>query len=273
MHFEGPRILLSPKATQTVALVAHELATNTCKYGALSVVTGRVFVTWRTVGDAASLALQLEWREVGGPPSKPPTRRGFGTTLISLVAGAEFGCDPKLIYADRGFQYTIEAPLARIGTLLIDTPIRRNLKNPIVRSLYECWVRQRGSDGGLPKLAGFDWTRFAATGALSIAKISPEGAVQFVQIGRALTERLGSSAAEIRQSQEGDLQRRAKSYLQCAHKAEPCHEFMRFDFGDDDPVTFECLLVPFSSSLDHTPTHVVGIVVFEGRTDSPENKI
>ena len=45
---------------------------------------------------------------------------------------------------------------------------------------------------------------------------------------------------------------------------------MRIDFGDGDPFTFERLLVPFSSAAGPTPSHVVGIVVFEGSTRSSD---
>jgi two-component sensor histidine kinase len=61
-------------------MVAHELATNAAKYGALSVVTGCVSVSWTIAADGG---LSLVWTERGGPRLEgAPARRGFGTRLI-----------------------------------------------------------------------------------------------------------------------------------------------------------------------------------------------
>ena len=74
----GPVVLLQPTAFSTVALVVHELMTNAAKYGALSGAAGHVAIAWRLLPDG----VELTWLEAGGPPVTPPTRRGFGTTII-----------------------------------------------------------------------------------------------------------------------------------------------------------------------------------------------
>jgi CheY-like chemotaxis protein len=76
---EGPDVLLEPQAFSNVALVMHELLTNSAKYGALSDRHGQILIR---LTDLADGALRLDWREKGGPPVKPPKRRGFGTTII-----------------------------------------------------------------------------------------------------------------------------------------------------------------------------------------------
>ena len=53
--------------------------TNSAKYGALSDSRGRVEI--ETALDAHG-RLAIDWSENGGPPVKPPTRRGFGSTVI-----------------------------------------------------------------------------------------------------------------------------------------------------------------------------------------------
>jgi len=270
-HLDGPGIMLTAKATQTVALVAHELATNAAKYGALTVPEGRLTVSWNLTGDESARKLRFDWREEGGPPARQPSRRGFGSTLISRVAGAEFSCEPELIFGEAGFRYRFEAPLARLGAPTIDSPVRRRLKNSFVCSLYDTWARQRPA-GGLPRLAGFDWNQFAATGALTIADINPNGDVHFSQVGRALTGRLGRSLDAVQEFAAEDSNSLALVYRRCASSAEPCHELMRIDFGDGDPFTFERLLVPFSAAEGSTPSHVVGIVVFEGSTRQVDGK-
>ena len=75
----GPDILLEPQAFTTVALVIHEMITNSAKYGALSDRRGRVEID--TDVDRIG-RLTIKWSEHGGPPVKPPTRRGFGSTVI-----------------------------------------------------------------------------------------------------------------------------------------------------------------------------------------------
>ncbi|MCZ8370865.1 MAG: GAF domain-containing protein [Porphyrobacter sp.] len=79
-RFSGEDVLVTPEAYTILALVVHELATNSAKYGSLSARAGTVEVTLtRTAfGD-----LSLRWREIGGPPVTAPTRNGFGSTIIT----------------------------------------------------------------------------------------------------------------------------------------------------------------------------------------------
>lgn len=79
----GPVVLLPPAMAQTIALALHELATNAAKYGALSIESGRVDLTWQT----KSGKLELVWTESGGPEITPPDRRGYGSRAI--IAGIE----------------------------------------------------------------------------------------------------------------------------------------------------------------------------------------
>jgi PAS domain S-box-containing protein len=79
----GPDVLLDSSTAQTLALTLHELATNTAKYGALSVPVGRLGVKWHMEGRE----LVVQWKEEGGPLVTPPQRFGFGTSAI--VAGVE----------------------------------------------------------------------------------------------------------------------------------------------------------------------------------------
>ena len=78
----GPQVLLEPDAAQAIAVTLHELATNAAKYGALSVAEGRLDVRW---SHEAGGQLQLCWTEIGGPPVREPTRRGFGRRIIEQL--------------------------------------------------------------------------------------------------------------------------------------------------------------------------------------------
>jgi PAS domain S-box-containing protein len=81
-RIDGPHVLLSPNTAQSIAVTLHELATNAAKYGSLSTPTGQAEITWiRAPGGR----LILHWTESGGPPTKKPTRQGFGTSVIERM--------------------------------------------------------------------------------------------------------------------------------------------------------------------------------------------
>ena len=268
-RLEGPKLVLTVKAAQTFALIVHELATNAAKYGALSVPEGRLSVSWKVTTAGDERLLEFAWHETDGPPASTPARRGFGTTLISTIAGAEFGCVPELTYGAEGFHYRFAAPLPRLGAVLADSPVRRRLKTPMVCALYDAWARLRGPDGTPPPLNAFDWTHFAATGWLTIATVEPDRTVRFVQVGRALVDEMGRPLHEQDMSQEEGLNL-VSAYRRCAERAEPTHELLRFDFGGGEKLTFERLLVPFSASPGSAVTHVAGIAVYDGPTQSSD---
>ncbi len=97
----GPAVLLQPQAFSTVALVIHELMTNAAKHGALSGQRGQVTIEW-TVDPNGNVA--LDWTEAGGPPVQPPTRRGFGSTIIERSIPHEIGGKATLDYAPAGLR-------------------------------------------------------------------------------------------------------------------------------------------------------------------------
>jgi two-component sensor histidine kinase len=76
-------VRVGPKTAVSLVMAFHELATNAAKYGALSNTTGEVHIDWQVKGDGKPRRLQVTWQESGGPPVKTPTRKGFGSRLIS----------------------------------------------------------------------------------------------------------------------------------------------------------------------------------------------
>jgi two-component sensor histidine kinase len=107
---QGPAFLVSARKAQTLALVIHELATNAAKYGALSVWTGHVEVTWANANDTFS----LKWSEMGGPPAQPLAKSGFGSVIITSMVGSELNCEPTLEYRESGFEYRLECSLSAL---------------------------------------------------------------------------------------------------------------------------------------------------------------
>jgi PAS domain S-box-containing protein len=82
VRIEGPSLMLEQQPAQAIALALHELTTNAVKYGALSIPSGRIAVSWRR---HSGNRLSVHWVETGGPQVTPPTRKGFGTRVMSRI--------------------------------------------------------------------------------------------------------------------------------------------------------------------------------------------
>ena len=75
---KGGPIELSANAGRGFALVAHELITNSAKYGALSLPRGIIEIAWFFEG----ARIRLSWIERGGPQVSVPGKPGFGSRLV-----------------------------------------------------------------------------------------------------------------------------------------------------------------------------------------------
>lgn len=107
---DGVAVTLAAPIVVTMSLVFHELATNAAKHGALSVPAGHVDVTWAVIPvRPGTRQVQITWRERGGPPVAPPTRRGFGSQLLDH--GAPEGGTITLDYLPEGFECRVVLPL------------------------------------------------------------------------------------------------------------------------------------------------------------------
>ena len=112
MTISGADVMLSPSATQAVAMVLHELVTNAAKYGALSKPGGRVLVSWdRRPNENAAASVIIVWQELGGPPVTAPTQSGYGTSLIRELIPHELGGAVDLMLAPDGVCCKIAIPL------------------------------------------------------------------------------------------------------------------------------------------------------------------
>lgn len=112
IHVAGPEVELAPAAVQPLAMTLHELTTNAAKHGALSVPGGEVDVEWRR---SPSGGLLLSWHERGGPPvAGPPTRRGFGATLIEATMRRQLGGEMRLDWRPEGLWAEMELPAVHL---------------------------------------------------------------------------------------------------------------------------------------------------------------
>lgn len=111
VHIDGPDVHLTSAAFTNVALVMHEMVTNSVKYGALSNGTGELTVTWSKDADGG---LSIVWQESGGPPVEPPKRRGFGTTLIERAIAFELGGQSGIEFAPAGVRASFGLPKEQV---------------------------------------------------------------------------------------------------------------------------------------------------------------
>lgn len=109
LTLQGDRLRLDPKTALALGMALHELATNAAKYGALSCPQGRLDVTWQRQPDDS---LHIAWTEQGGPPVRPPARRGFGSRVIEHGLAYELQAEVRLGFDPSGVSCHFSIPLA-----------------------------------------------------------------------------------------------------------------------------------------------------------------
>lgn len=107
----GDDLAIDERAATPFALLLHELATNSSKYGALSADGGHVTVTTRRTADHLSIL----WKEEGGPPAEQPPAEGFGTRVSRLAAEAQLGGTLRRVWDRNGLRVEIEIPLSSVA--------------------------------------------------------------------------------------------------------------------------------------------------------------
>ena len=110
---DGPTLLLTPRAAQGIGMALHELATNAAKYGSLSSQSGLVRIAWKVAAPSQSV-FSMSWLEEGGPEVLPPTRKGFGQTVIGPMAEAAVDGTVEIGYQKSGFSWKLRALVADI---------------------------------------------------------------------------------------------------------------------------------------------------------------
>jgi two-component sensor histidine kinase len=109
---EGPPIHCGERATNGIALIFHELATNAVKYGALKREEGHINIKWRHEGGI----LTLRWIERGGPPiERPPATKNFGSALVQDTVTRRFNGTLDYDWPREGMAATITIPTERLS--------------------------------------------------------------------------------------------------------------------------------------------------------------
>jgi PAS domain S-box-containing protein len=108
IRLDGPGLRLPARLAQPLSLVLHELATNAAKYGALSLPTGQLVVTWRT----SPAGLLLDWHETGGPAlAGAPAQLGFGSRLVARTLRHQLQGHAEFLWHATGLQCLLTLPL------------------------------------------------------------------------------------------------------------------------------------------------------------------
>jgi two-component sensor histidine kinase len=106
-----PRMGIGESAATTVALIVHELATNSLKYGALSVESGTLDVS----GSSDDDFVHITWTERGGPQVvAPEAAAGYGSMLLVRSVTGTLGGTIDFDWATEGLVVSL-----RLRTLLL----------------------------------------------------------------------------------------------------------------------------------------------------------
>ncbi|NWG26255.1 MAG: GAF domain-containing protein [Pseudorhodoplanes sp.] len=108
LELNGPQVTLGEHATNSFALILHELATNSVKYGAVS-QGGRISIDW-----SIDNRLRITWAEAGGPDVTVPAKPGFGSTLVKRSLAA-YGGSIDYDWRPEGMVATISVSVAKLS--------------------------------------------------------------------------------------------------------------------------------------------------------------
>jgi two-component sensor histidine kinase/PAS domain-containing protein len=112
----GPPLIVKSRQALALSLALHELATNALKYGALSVESGQVSITWSSENPHGEPKFVFVWQETGGPPPSGPDRVGFGSRLISRALEDDFRGSVEVTFGSTGLICSLTAPLQNLET-------------------------------------------------------------------------------------------------------------------------------------------------------------
>ena len=107
-----PKMNVGERSSTTLALVIHELATNSAKYGSLSAASGTLDVSCNAHDDEAVMT----WTERGGPAISAPATNGFGSKLIHRSMTAQLGGSIAFDWSDEGVVVTLRMSRDRMAS-------------------------------------------------------------------------------------------------------------------------------------------------------------
>lgn len=98
-----PRMGVGEQSATSMALIIHELATNSLKYGALSVGSGLLDIS----GTSTQGEVCIVWTERGGPSVEPPADEGYGSRLLHRSVTGQLGGTIHTDWSPEGIVITL----------------------------------------------------------------------------------------------------------------------------------------------------------------------
>ena len=112
IRVSAPRMAVGEAGATAVAMVLHELATNSVKYGALSAKAGTLDVSCTAEDDKVVIV----WTERGGPPVvAPPKHQGFGSKLLNHSMNSQLNGSVSFLWATDGAVITLSVDQGRLA--------------------------------------------------------------------------------------------------------------------------------------------------------------
>ena len=108
-----PRMGVGERTATALAMVLHELATNSAKHGALSRETGALDIT----GTNDESTLRLVWAETGGPAiADAPMLSGFGSKMVHMNLTGQLGGSINYDWQPTGLVATLEMRIEALAS-------------------------------------------------------------------------------------------------------------------------------------------------------------
>jgi two-component sensor histidine kinase len=105
------RMGVGEAAATSLAMVVHELATNSLKYGSLSSESGTLDVSSQSNGDRVSLI----WMERGGPAVEAPAEGGFGSKLVQRSISGQLAGTIDHNWSEEGLVVTVQLDRSKLS--------------------------------------------------------------------------------------------------------------------------------------------------------------
>jgi two-component sensor histidine kinase len=106
-----PRMGVGEAAATALALVIHELATNSVKYGSLSSNEGTLDVS----GSLENDDIKIVWMERGGPRVEPSKVNGYGSRLIARSVTGQLNGEIDYTWEPDGLIVTLTLKVAKLA--------------------------------------------------------------------------------------------------------------------------------------------------------------